>query len=150
MGFLEKSAKAWKPAKGESRVEILRRDLNSLLNKVCPENIATIVERIVNTQIGTVEELEVLIKLIFEKALAQPHYCVTYADMVFALHQWMPEFPSEGTGKPVNFRTCLLNTCQTEFESLESVLTMTPKSLEGLTQDDIEHQRSKRKGRVLA
>merc|ERR1711957_712375 len=63
------------------------RDVNSLLNMVCPDNVATIIERVASTEVRSVEELQLIIGLIFKKSLAEPHYCETYADMVFALKQ---------------------------------------------------------------
>merc|ERR1719329_549875 len=138
------SENAWKPSGSTtfSRPARLRRDLKSLLNKVCPENVMIIVERMANTEIGTLEELELLISLIFEKALAEPHYCETYADMTFSLKDWMPEFHSEALGKAVTFRAALINACQHEFESLSSTLA--------LDAEEVDLQRKKRKDRVLA
>lgn len=91
-----------------------------------------------------------LIHLIFEKALAEPHYCETYADMIFTLKDWMPEFPSETTGKPVTFRAALINTCQHEFESLSSNLVLDAGEVAGLDAEEVDFQKKKKKGRVLA
>lgn len=153
LGAIAPSETGWKPAAKSaplSRSDRLRRDLKSLLNKVCPENVLIIVERIANAEIGTVEELELLISLIFEKALAEPHYSETYADMIFTLKDWMPEFPSATTGKPVTFRTALINTCQHEFESLSSTLALDAEELTRLDPEEIDFQKKKKKGRVLA
>lgn len=152
VGALATSESGWKPTKstGLSRSDRLRRDLKSLLNKVCPENVLIIVERIANAEIGTVEELELLISLIFEKALAEPHYSETYADMIFTLKDWMPEFPSATTGKPVTFRAALINTCQHEFESLSTTLAFDADELARLDPEEIVFERKKKKGRVLA
>jgi len=153
VGVIASSAAGWKPATPKtplSRSDRLRRDLKSLLNKVCPENVLIIVERIANAEIGTVEELELLISLIFEKALAEPHYSETYADMIFTLKDWMPEFPSATTGKPVTFRAALINTCQHEFEALSSTLAFDAEELARLDPDEIAFEKKKKKGRVLA
>merc|ERR1719329_2002553 len=153
IGAMQTSESGWKPAAKNqplSRSDRLRRDLKSLLNKVCPENVLIIVERIANQEIATVEELELLISLIFEKALAEPHYSETYADMIFTLKDWMPEFPSATTGKPVTFRAALINTCQHEFESLSTTLAFDPDELARLDQEEIDFQKKKKKGRVLA
>lgn len=153
VGPLAASENGWKAAKSSvslSRSDRLRRDLKSLLNKVCPENVLIIVERIANAEIGTVEELELLISLIFEKALAEPHYSETYADMIFTLKDWMPEFPSATTGKPVTFRAALINTCQHEFESLSSTLAFDAEELASLHPEEMVFQKKKKKGRVLA
>jgi hypothetical protein len=153
VGALTMSESGWKPASKSqplSRSDRLRRDLKSLLNKVCPENVLVIVKRVANAEIGTVAELELLISLIFEKALSEPHYSETYADMIFTLKDWMPEFPSATTGKPVTFRTALINTCQHEFESLSSTLAFDPEELAQLDLEEIDFQKKKKKSRVLA
>jgi len=144
------SENAWKPGAPLSRVDRLTRELKSLMNKVCPENVVTIAGRIVNTAIGTVEELELLIKLIFDKALAEPHYCEAYADMIFVLKTSMPQFPSEKANKPVTFRAALISKCQNEFESLSSRLLVDAEEIANLDVDDVECLRKRKKDRVLA
>lgn len=97
----------------------LKRCVQSLLNKICPENAAAIARRIKSeANVCSLKELELVIVLIFKKALAEPHYCETYADLVFSLKNEMPEFPSSDGGKPVTFKSLLLNVCQNEFESM--------------------------------
>lgn len=132
------------------RLQQLKREVNSMINKVCPENIATIVEKVASTEVRSQDELELVISLLFKKALTEPHYCETYADMVFALKQRMPEFPSEVGGRPVTFKTVLLNQCQNEFEALPSILKMTAEELDGLDLEEIDFQMKKRKDRVLS
>lgn len=146
------SENAWKPAQSAplSRSDRLMRDWKSLLNKVCPENVVTIAERIANTEVGTIEELESLITLVFDKALAEPHYCEAYADMIFVLQSRMPRFPSEATGKPVTFRAALISKCQHEFESLSSRLAVDAEEIADLDADDAECLKKRKKGRVLA
>mmetsp|Transcript_41560 Transcript_41560/g.88566 ORF Transcript_41560/g.88566 Transcript_41560/m.88566 type:complete len:536 (+) Transcript_41560:98-1705(+) len=99
--------------------EEMRRAAQALLNKICPENVATIAKKMSQIKVRTSLQLESLIDLIFRKALAEPHYCETYADLIFSLKSEFPEFPSpnEGEGaKPVSFRSSVLNICQNEFE----------------------------------
>jgi hypothetical protein len=96
------------------------RSMRSLLNKVCPENVATVAEKVISVKIQAPEELHFLIQLLFKKALAEPHYCETYADLVFALKSAFQEFPSPEGGKPVTFRSSLLNAVQAEFEDLHA------------------------------
>lgn len=90
-----------------------------------------------------------VISLIFKKALAEPHYCETYADLVSNLKQSMPEFTSP-TGRSVTFKTALLNTTQSEFEALSNILTLTSEDTKGLCNEGIELLKKKRKDRVLA
>mmetsp|Transcript_10301 Transcript_10301/g.23178 ORF Transcript_10301/g.23178 Transcript_10301/m.23178 type:complete len:551 (+) Transcript_10301:73-1725(+) len=107
-----------RPAEPQSRTEALKRRIQSLLNKVCPENVATIVEKMGDMEVSDADDLEVMIQLIFKKAITEPHYCGTYADLVFSLKSVFPEFPSEDCGSPVTFRSSVLNICQTEFEKV--------------------------------
>jgi len=103
---------------GHGEMEEIRRTVQSLLNKVCPENVATITEKIAKSNVREVEQLEVIIELIFKKALAEPHYCETYADLVFNLKSVFPQFPSHDGGKPIAFRSSVLNICQNTFEEM--------------------------------
>jgi len=150
--MLVPSDTAWKAQTGENlpRMHELQRVTNSLLNKVCPENVATIIERVASIELRTVEELELVITLIFRKALAEPHYCETYADMVFALKERMPEFPDPDGNKPITFKATLLNICQGEFEALPHHLTLGEDELKGLDLDEIDLLKKKKKDRVLA
>jgi translation initiation factor 4G len=132
-----------------SRETELQRCAQSLLNKICPENIETIAKRIKNeAKVATINELEIVIELIFKKALAEPHYCETYAGMVFMLKGEMPSFPNPKGGKDVTFKSILLNVCQSEFEKM-------PRSIETSLGDEVDEEEmkyriEKMKGRFLA
>eukprot|EP00397_Hematodinium_sp_SG-2012_P003042 GEMP01003050.1.p1 GENE.GEMP01003050.1~~GEMP01003050.1.p1 ORF type:complete len:905 (+),score=126.71 GEMP01003050.1:258-2717(+) len=124
MGVLRPGDNAYKIEAPKTRsVEILR-SVRSLLNKICPDNLKTIVEQLAQITLSSAEELESVIRIVFKKALSDSHYCATYADMVFALHSRYPEFPPKNEGeKPVTFTRILLNTCQREFENLPALLS---------------------------
>jgi len=98
------------------RAEQFRRKVQSHLNKACPENVQVISQRLIEVGISEATELQTMIELIFGKCVSEPHYCETYADMVYNLANRLPEF--ETPNGPVNIKTALLNICQTEFESL--------------------------------
>jgi len=120
----------------------LRRAVQSLLNKVCPENVSTIADKIAKINVSSADELEVIIELMFRKALAEPHYCETYADLIFSLRSAFPEFPAEGGGKNITFKSSILNVCQNEFEAI-------PKVAHAGT-DEREFAHKQRKDRMLA
>lgn len=120
------------------------RSMRSLLNKVCPENVASVAEKVSAVKIQTAEELHCMIQLLFKKALAEPHYCETYADLVFALKSAFQEFPSPEGGKPVTFRSSLLNTVQAEFEDLQAAGTSAQAPV------DRQELEQARKSRALA
>jgi hypothetical protein len=129
----------------------LRRGVQSLLNNICPENVGTTAENIVETKVANRDELELVIGLIMKKALAEPHYCETYADLAFRLNTEMPEVPSSDGGKTVSFRTSLNNACQNKFETMQTAsLEFTEEETKGLEGDEIQYKQNARKQRILA
>lgn len=129
-------------------MKLLRRELISLLNKACPENVDMIVRRVAETEIRSVEELELVVSLLFNKALAEPHYCETYSDMVAELQQVIPEFPAQD-GHVVTFRDVLLLATQREFELLLDVLNISADDAPATSGETMQHLK-KRKDRALA
>lgn len=131
--------------------EILERRVRSLLNKICPDNLQVITEQLAAIELKNVEQLETIIKLIFGIALTDPHYCETYADMVFTLKSRYPEFPAERDGeKAVTFARALLNTCQNEFESLPTTFEPTDEERARMEPADLAHEMQLRKKKMLA
>jgi hypothetical protein len=131
----------------------LRRSVQSLLNKVCPENISLIADKIARINVRNADELEVIIELIFRKALAEPHYCETYADLIFSLRSAFPEFPSDDGGKNITFKSSILNVCQNEFEALPRLSEKTEEDREKAVGDGTEESEiacKRRKDRMLA
>jgi len=127
----------------------LRRSVQSLLNKVCPENISQIVGKLAAVEVSSCEQLETIIELIFKKALAEPHYCETYADLVFSLKSVFPEFPSPTGGKPLTFKSAVLNICQGEFEQL-LLEPEPPCKAHVVDSEELELQRKQRRDRMRA
>ena len=130
-------------------MEELGRRVRALLNKICPDNLKTIVETLASIELQKAEELEFVIKIIFGKALVEPHYCETYADMVFALRTRYPEFPAENEGeKPHSFTRVLLNTVQNEFESLPTTFEPSDDDRSKFPNpEDLNLEMKKRKGK---
>mmetsp|Transcript_18639 Transcript_18639/g.51100 ORF Transcript_18639/g.51100 Transcript_18639/m.51100 type:complete len:651 (-) Transcript_18639:292-2244(-) len=151
LGSLTPSENAYRVQRSErSRNEDMLRSVQSHLNKICPENVATIAEKLAEIKVQDLGELKQMISLIFKKALAEPHYCETYADLVFSLKSVFPEFPGEEGRKPVTFKSTLLNICQDEFEALPTSLEPTDAERETCDAEEIEYQRKKKKDRLLA
>lgn len=151
---MKPSANAWK---GRPEKEKMKREdeieghVKSLLNKICPENLKIIVERLADFQLYKAEELEFVIRLIFQKSLGEPHYCETYSDMVFALKNRYPEFPAPEEGeKAINFTRVLLNTVQNEFETLPHTFEATEEEKEKYSAEDLKLEMKKRKDKMLA
>lgn len=135
---------------GKSRTDELRRAIKGQLNKVCPESVDTIALRISEVEVRSAEELQEVISLVFQKALSEPHYCATYADLVFQIKSAFPEFPCPEGGKPQTFKTLLLDVCQKEFESLPTSLEPSSEDLEQFDAEELECRRKKTKDRLLA
>lgn len=127
-------------SQAQSEMEAMKRQVQSLLNKVCPENMSTIVEKISAVEVHGRAELEAIIELIFKKAVTEPHYSETYADLVFSLKSVFPDFPDAEGGKPVTFRSLVLNICQNEFEEL---LAASEKAEEGEDQEDAKRRKDR-------
>jgi hypothetical protein len=145
------SGKGYKITDSKGREDDIERRVRGLLNKICPDNLKTIVDRLASVDLHKAEELEHVIRIIFSKALAEPHYCETYADMVFSLRTRYPEFPPEHEGeKAHSFTRILLNTCQNEFESLPTSFEPTEEEKNTYSADDLRLDIGKKKEKVLA
>jgi hypothetical protein len=129
-----------------SRIEELRRSVQASLNKICPESVASIAEKIGEVQVESQDELRHIISLIFKKAVSEPHYIQTYADLVFRLRACYPEFPDEEGSKPITFKALLLNICQDEFDSLPTCMG----EKEAGNDPEEEFVQKKTKERILA
>mmetsp|Transcript_692 Transcript_692/g.1185 ORF Transcript_692/g.1185 Transcript_692/m.1185 type:complete len:458 (+) Transcript_692:52-1425(+) len=125
----------------------VRRHVQGLLNKVCPENVASIVEQIATVEVQGLQHLEIIIELIFRKAITEPHYCETYADLVFSLKSVYPEFKDESE-KPVTFKGLVLNICQNEFEELLAAAEAAEKA--NFDEEEKEQLRQERRHRMRA
>jgi len=147
------SETAYRVAKKEttSREQELQRAVQSLLNKICPENVKKIGSQIAETKVVSTAELKLVIGLIMKKSLSEPHYCETYADLVYLLKAEMPEFPCpDGGPKPVSFKSTLLNFCQNEFDCISTIMEETEDEADKYNPEELDFIRNQRKTRVLA
>jgi hypothetical protein len=133
-----------------TELESLRRDVNSLLNKVCPEKFTTVVGKLTAIKVNSVEALEIIIELIFKKALSEPHYSETYADLVFGLRSTFPEFPARDGRKMVSFKSSVLHICQAEFEELLSSPEPSDHEVANRPGEDFESMCQDRRARMRA
>lgn len=145
---LSTSANGWRPGMKRSPIDELKRQVQGLLNKICPENVDSIIEKIAAIKVNDIKELEAIIELMFKKAVTEPHYCETYADMVFNLKAVYPSFPDPEGGKPVTFKGLVLNICQNEFEELLASGDLSEEEKAKLDQEEIDFLRKKRKDRM--
>eukprot|EP00930_Biecheleria_cincta_P056008 TRINITY_DN4221_c1_g4_i1.p1 TRINITY_DN4221_c1_g4~~TRINITY_DN4221_c1_g4_i1.p1 ORF type:complete len:529 (+),score=135.23 TRINITY_DN4221_c1_g4_i1:80-1666(+) len=145
-----RSANAYRPGMKQSDGNDIKRQVQALLNKICPENVAQIVSKIAAIEVETLTDLEAIIELMFKKAVSEPHYCETYADLVFSLKAVYPSFPCPDGGKPATVKGLVLNICQNEFEELLSSCDVPDAEKEGADPEELEYLRKKRKDRMRA
>lgn len=108
----------------QSKFDDFYRDLNALLNKMSDQNFTLLQDKLLAMK-GQIEDvleaLEVLVKLVFEKALAAPNFAPLYGNLCVVLSSKLEknfDRPKEdGTTEEVNFRRLLLEHCRKNFES---------------------------------
>lgn len=103
----------------KSRDSELQRSIKSCLKQVGFEDTDRIVDNIARIELRKAQDLEMVVKLLFDAALTAPHDCEVYADIVMGLTTRCPEFKAESANDPpITFPRVLLNTCQNEYESM--------------------------------
>lgn len=87
---LHETENAWRPArlnKGEcvtdddKKTEELYKKVRGVLNKLTPQKFETLLSQIKALHIDTVERLQGVIDLVFEKAVDEPNFSIAYALM---------------------------------------------------------------------
>merc|ERR1719270_836146 len=98
----------------DTEVQELRRKSLAILNKLTPQNLDTVVEKFEGLPIDSFEKLSLCMELIFQKALDEPNFSATYAQMCLALgNKKVPDETGQGV---TSFRKLLIMRCQQEFE----------------------------------
>lgn len=115
---LDKAVHAWKPRVLTDTVsppdpsEVLCKSVRSILNKLTYDNFDVLLEQIKSFNIDTVEKLNNVILLVFEKAVDEPNFSQAYANLCKNLvHNC---FPVDSNSR-VLFKTTLITKCQNEF-----------------------------------
>ncbi|KAJ8913562.1 hypothetical protein NQ315_017113 [Exocentrus adspersus] len=144
---LHETENAWRPArlnKGESatdedkKTEELYKKVRGILNKLTPQKFNTLMGQTKALHIDTVERLQGVIDLVFEKAVDEPNFSVEYANMCkeLALLQVPTAQSTKEEADYVNFRKILITRCQMEFEKNsvdESIRAEKVKNIEECT-----------------
>ncbi|KAK3514029.1 hypothetical protein QTP70_001803 [Hemibagrus guttatus] len=88
---LNKAEKSWKPAVKKSRggeddqemvkTQELFQKVHSILNKLTPQMFQQLMKRVKELTIDTEERLKGVVDLVFKKAVSEPNFSVTYANM---------------------------------------------------------------------
>jgi len=151
-----KKAGAWRPRRRgveEDRPTILQRQVQGLLNKIAPDNLATIAQQMAEIRIDNAAEMQLVIDIICRKAVREPHYVATYADMAAALGRCYPEFPGdEADPRPKSFTRMVVTTVQAEYQNLPDTLQPTQRLLEecGNDAEEVSFRLSAQKKQVMA
>ncbi|CAH2300952.1 eukaryotic translation initiation factor 4 gamma 1 isoform X1 [Pelobates cultripes] len=120
------SEKAWKPPMKRAnedhtlaKAQELVRKVRSILNKITPQTFQHLTKQVKDLSIHTEYQLKGVVEVIFEKAVAEPHFAVVYASMCNWL--MMLEVPTEDNPEEsITFRRLLIRLCQKEFEKVEN------------------------------
>jgi len=113
-----------------SDTDALGRRVHGLLNKLTPEKFDALSEQLCTIQYQDQVALQTLVRLIFDMALLQGHYCKMYAELCSKLNGRLVGVSASPTSspsdpQPATFRRALLSKCQPEFENRDEA-QMTP------------------------
>ena len=59
----------------------LRGNIMTILNKITPDNFEDLSEEMLQLNIDSKKKVEILVDMVFEKAVLEPIYCETYANL---------------------------------------------------------------------
>ena len=123
---LNEAKNAWKPTMlvsdkevpedGKKTVELLKQ-FRSILNKITPENFSTLIVQLKELKIDTVDLLDNCISLVFEKAIMEPSYSASYAQLCKEVSDvFVVPLDENNTQQKAVFKNRLITQCQREFE----------------------------------
>ncbi|XP_041674449.1 eukaryotic translation initiation factor 4 gamma 3 isoform X2 [Drosophila eugracilis] len=139
---LSENENAWRPrvlnksdvdSDTKSTQELVRR-VRGILNKLTPERFDTLVKEIIKLKIDTPEKMDEVIVLVFEKAIDEPNFSVSYARLCHRLISEVKgrdERMESGTKSNLaHFRNALLDKTEREFTQNVSQSTAKEKKLQ--------------------
>ncbi|XP_076365221.1 eukaryotic translation initiation factor 4 gamma 3-like isoform X2 [Tachypleus tridentatus] len=97
----------------ESKTQDLYKRVRGILNKLTPQKFQMLATQVLELEIDTEERLKGVIDLVFQKAIQEPAFSVTYANLCKTLVLFQVTSPD---GQQVKFKKLLLVKCQHEFE----------------------------------
>uniref|UniRef100_M4BIW5 MIF4G domain-containing protein n=1 Tax=Hyaloperonospora arabidopsidis (strain Emoy2) TaxID=559515 RepID=M4BIW5_HYAAE len=78
---LTRSANRWIPTKNTSTLEVTKKNVNGIMNKMTREKFERLAGQLTSINMESLEMLQAVIKIIFDKAVGEPHFCDMYADL---------------------------------------------------------------------
>jgi hypothetical protein len=138
-----------------SEKDKLRRQTMSLLNKITVDSFQAITNQIAEIEITQPWQMDVVIGLIFDKAVVEHSFSEMYAEMCKKLRTTWPELTGvdqeTGQSVPVTFTRAIIEKCQVEFDAIPDTLEPTEADIAKArgNPEDLEMFMQKRKERIL-
>lgn len=86
---LERTDNRWIPVKATSGLEATKKKVYSIMNKMTREKFTRLAAQLTDIDMESLEMLQSVITILFDKALGEPHFCDMYADLcVFLEQRW--------------------------------------------------------------
>ena len=157
MGIVRPSERGFKIVDQSSLSEKdkLRRQVMSLLNKLTVDSFGQITTQISEIEITQPWQMDVVIGLIFDKAIVEHKFSEMYAEMCRKLRNTWPELigvdSETGQAVPVTFTRAIIEKCQVEFDAIPDTLEATEAEIARARGDpqDLELFMMKKKERIL-
>lgn len=123
---LNEATNAWKPQmlvstqdlpEDEKKTAELLKQFRSILNKITPENFSTLIQQLKVLNIDSVDILDSCISLVFEKAIMEPGYGASYAQLCKEVSDvFVVPLDENNSEQKAVFKKRLITQCQKEFE----------------------------------
>lgn len=78
---LSRSANRWIPTKNVSILDVMKKNVNGIMNKMTREKFDRLAGQLTSINMESLEMLQTVIKIIFDKAVSEPNFCDMYADL---------------------------------------------------------------------
>lgn len=98
----------------EKKTDAVYKAFRIILNKLTPENFEKLAENVKELEINTEERVNACMQMVFEKAVIEPNYTLTYAVLC-------KEVAQMGPSQSMDFRNIMLMHCQQHFETLSNL-----------------------------
>lgn len=100
----------------ETKTAELIRQFRSILNKLTPENFPILIQNLKELTIDTVDLLDECISLVFEKAINEPNYSASYAQLCKEVSiVFVVPLDEKNSQQKAVFKNRLITQCQKEF-----------------------------------
>lgn len=84
---LERTDNRWIPVKATSGLEAAKKKVYSIMNKMTREKFSRLAAQLTDIEMESLEMLQSVITILFDKALGEPHFCDMYADLCVHLEK---------------------------------------------------------------